>query len=452
MKNPQSIPKVRPQSSLLKNMLPFGNDPIAFVENNRKEYGDVFNVNFPLIDFIVITHCFHVKHVLVDNQKNYTKGRSYDFLKMAIGNGLITNEGDSWLTNRRLSQPAFHKKELENFVQLIVKETRGLINTLKTSADKNEVVDLSEHMNEITLNVISKILFSTELGDDRQVIMDAVTVGNRYVAYRLQNLLRPPVWVPTKKNLEFKKALKQGDEILFKLIKSRRTEDKTYNDLLSMLLHAKDEESGETMDDQQLRDEMITLLIAGFETSANALTWGIWELFKNPEVVVKLREELNSKADFENMEFSELFSLPYTNMVINECLRMYPPAWSISRNALDEDNLNGFEIKKGNQLMFHIYAIQRNEEYWADPNSFDPERFNPENIKKIPKHAFMPFGAGPRFCIGSNLAMLEMIVILSMLVKEFDVEVIKEQKIEFESLVTNRPKYGMKIKLKSVSK
>lgn len=448
MASNNSVPKVKASNFLLKSMLTFGDDPIGFSENNRDEHGDIFDMNFPLMNFYAVNHCRLVQHVLVGNQKNYTKGMSYDFLKLAIGNGLITNEGESWMHQRRLSQPAFHKKSIEKFIGVINQNTEGLMSELKTLSDNNEVTDILTRMNDITLDIISKIIFSNVLGEDREKILNTVNVGNHYISYRLQNLLHPPLWVPTSSNLRFKKALKQGDEVIYKLIEQRRKDPNSQHDLLDMLLKATDEDTGESMDDQQLRDELLTLLVAGFETSANALTWGIWELFKHPKIVGKLRQELDEIPDLKALSFQELLSLPYTNMVINEFLRMYPPVWGISRCAKEDDELGGYPIKKGTQILFHIYSIQRNPDYWENPNDFDPERFNPENAKKIPKHAFMPFGAGPRFCIGSNLAMLEMIIILSNLVKNFDFEVIDDQKIEFEALVTLRPKFGIKTRVK----
>lgn len=430
---------------LLGNLPEVGKNPMLFAYNKSKEVGDTFDVPLLTGRWIMTSNADFIKYALQTNHRNYTKGWAYDQIAMILGNGLVTSKGAFWQKQRRLAQPAFYKKNLEELFKSMSLVAENYIQEL--AQKKGKEIDLEKEMMEVTAKIAMKALFSSENAQDLRKVYDTSTTTQRYVNNRIRN----PFFIPWSHingaYSDFKKDMKILDEVVERLIRERRNSSEKQADLMQLLMDAVDEESGEAMTEKQLRDEVLTLFSAGHETSANAMVWTLYELSKHPEIVAKLRAESAEILGDRSSGFEDLRQLTYHRKVLEESMRLYPPAWVVSRVAKEEDEWQGNKIKKGDIVYCAIYSLHRSENYYKNPEKFDPERFAPEKVKERHKMCYLPFGAGPRLCIGNHFAMMEMQLLLSSLVRNFDFKLVENQQIELEPLVTLRPKYGMKMKL-----
>ena len=449
------VPEVQARHWLIKNINAFSENPLRFIESNRRKYGSIYSANIPLLYFVVATDPEQVKHVLQTNNRNYVKSYDYRYLRIFLGNGLLTSEGDFWRKQRRTMQPAFHRDRLESFVEIMRDSTEALIKIWeKKNPDllngKPAALDLHAEMTFLTADIVAKALFSVDSGGTSEEVASAVSILNHYANDRISNPLMPPTWVPTSANHRFKRAAQTIDRLIYGFIQSRHQSGPGKGDLLDMLMEARDEETGEGMNDKQLRDEVVTLYIAGHETTTNALSFAFFLLAKHPEIVEEIRKELSLVLKGRPLSVEDLRSLEYLNQVIKEAMRLYPPAWAIGREALEDDEIDGFYIPAGTTIFLSPYIVHRIPELWPDPEKFDPDRFSPENVKQHHRYAYHPFGGGPRLCIGNNFAMMEMQVILAMLVSQYEISLAPgfQDPPELEPLVTLRPKIGMPLMLK----
>jgi cytochrome P450 len=444
------IPQVPIENFITRNMLAFARNPLAFFENNRIKFGDVYESNLsPFLRMFVFCKPEHVKHFLIDNAKNYKKSFAYGFLRRALGNGLVTSEGDFWLRQRRIAQPAFHRDRLASLTQVMTLSIKEMLVKWTTYQQNNQLFDVSEELMHLTSDIAAKALFSSDISGFQDKVIDCINNLNLSIS----NMIKSPfgrftTWIPTKNNRLFDKNQKEFNQIIYHIIENRRNanSNNVYNDLLQMLLEAKDEETGESMNDLQLRDEVITLFSAGSETSSNALSWAIYLLLTNPEEKEKLKQEIKEVLGERIPQVHDFQKLTYTNQVIQETLRLYPPAWVVGREAKEDDEIDGYQVPAKTQVVMPTWVIHRHPDLWENPHSFAPERFEGENGKNRHKFAHFPFGGGPRFCIGNNFAMMEMTFALSMIFQQLDFELVKNQKIEPEAMVTLKPKYGIWIK------
>ncbi|MFP4090053.1 MAG: cytochrome P450 [Cyclobacteriaceae bacterium] len=441
------VPMVPPAHPLFKNALSFAKGPLLFMIREWEKQGDIYDVNFPQVPFFVLSHPDYVKHVLVDNNRNYKKAFSFNFLRYTIGNGLLTNEGESWLKQRRTAQPAFHRQRLSALLGSMVTVTEQLVSEWQKKAAGRQTVALAEEMMKTTAAIVSRALFGTDVGSFSRELVHLITVLNQQTTHKVVNPLRSPMWLPTPNNLQLKNAIKRMDEIIFGIIEQRRISSAQQHDLLAMLMDARDAETGDQMDDRQLRDEVVTLMIAGTETSANALSWSFSLLMQHPEVLNRLRKEADEVLGSGPLSSESLGRLQYTTQVLNEAMRIYPPAWTTGREALSDDEIAGFPIPKGSQVYMCTYTVHRHPDFWAEPHRFDPDRFSPENSKGRHKFAFFPFGGGPRYCIGNNFAMMEMQVILATLVHHFEWQPLSALPPALDPLLSLRPGNEIRIRL-----
>jgi cytochrome P450 len=445
------IPKVPVESLITRNMLAFARNPLVFFETNRQKYGDVYESNLsPFLRMFVFCKPEYVKYLLIDNAKNYTKSFAYHFLKRALGNGLVTSEGDFWLRQRRIAQPAFHRERLTGLVQTMTDSIDELLLRIEGYKTKVQAFDVADEMMQLTSDIAAKALFSSDISGFKDKVIDCINNLNLSIS----NMIKSPFsrfvsWFPTPNNLFFKKNQKEFDKIIYYLIENRRkTRADHYNDLLQLLLEAKDEQTGESMDNLQLRDEVITLFAAGSETSSNALAWAIFLLATNPEKKQNLKQEIKEVLNGRTPQFTDIQKLTYTNQVIQETLRLYPPAWIVGRQAKEDDEIDGYFIPKRTQTIMPTWVIHRHPDLWESPQSFQPERFESELAKKRHKFAYFPFGGGPRFCIGNSFAMMEMTLTLSMIFQKFDFDLVDKQEITEEPMITLKPKYGIWVQVK----
>lgn len=446
----KAIPKYTGEGFFKRNAA-FFTDSLNFTTRNLKDVGDFYYSNMMMRPYYITSNPEAINHVLVNNQKNYIKSPAYQQLKMVIGNGLVTSEGDFWRKQRRLAQPAFYKKNLVELYKVMQEGVKSFQNELVQDIQKNDTIDLSEQMSKITADIVCRTLFTTNDAGDDKMIYQAISASQEFVVFCMQNPHLVPFSYINGKRRNFYKNKAILDKKIFSLIEERRQTKAETPDLLNMLMNIQDADTGEVMSNQQLRDEVMTMYIAGQETSANALSWTLYLLAKHPEVMERLRAEVQFVlGNNPTPSFHELMRLQYTKQVLDESMRLYPPVWSLGRQSLEKDTILGYEIPKGAIVFISNYTLQRDPRYWKNPDAFNPDRFHPDNQSPQLRLHYLPFGAGPRMCIGKHFAMMEMQLILSVLVNNFNFELIPDQEIIPQALVTLKPKHGIKMRLKSL--
>lgn len=431
----------------------FLGDPLTFLIQIQKEFDQLVTIKLLLGDITFVLSAEQTKYVLQENNRNYHKSEAYKVLAIFLGNGLLNSEGDFWRRQRKLAQPAFYKQRLSLMTEMMVAETRQLLQDWSNHTPA-QPRDITTDLLSLALNIVTKALFSADVGDKISGIADALDEIMHFGDTRLKSVIKIPTNYPTPRNVRFLKAVKKVEAVIYGIINNRREAlkqdpDVRYDDLLDMLLHTRDEETGEGMSDKQLRDEVTTIFMAGHETTANALSWGLYLLAQHSEVVEKMREELANVLGEEGApSFENSRELVYCNQVVQEILRLYPPAWIMGRRALDSDKLDEYTIKPNTYLLISPYALHRHPDYWDKPEEFNPDRFSPENSKDRPTYAYIPFGGGPRLCIGNNFALLEMLMVLALMVQNFDFHLISpDQKVIPDPMITLRPKGNLLLKI-----
>jgi cytochrome P450 len=420
------------------------NFPISFIEESMPSFDGIFLLTSRFLKMMIVNEPEYVKHIMQDNNKNYTKWLRNDVLELLLGNGLLTSEGDFWRRQRRLSQPAFHRERLALTADTMVNCTQKLVEKLEALPDK-QGVDISKEMMGLTLDIVARAMFSTDVKEAVETVSREIEIASQLIIQRFKEPFRFPIWVPTPRNVKEKESVARLDAVLSSIIQARRKNTERFDDLLSMLMEAKDEDTGEQMSDAQLRDETMTIFLAGHETTAVALTWFWYLLDKNPIEAQKVYDEIDQVLQGRTPALADLHNLYYTKMAIDESLRLYPPAWITGRENMEEDEIGGYRIPKGYALLIPVYHIHRDPRIWKEPTKFMPERFTKENFKDIHRFAYFPFGGGPRQCIGNNFALMEMQLVIAMLVQKFRFKLSPGFEPELNPLVTLRTKNGMKM-------
>ena len=432
---------------LMGNLLDARKDPRVFFTESIRNFGNVVQFQFGPLTYILLNDLDAVKHVLVDNPKNYTKSRSYKGIKLLLGQGLLTSEGDFWRRQRKLAQPAFHRDKLAGFVETMARATESMLVRWEESAAPT--MDVHEEMMRLTLRIVGLTLFSTNLDENADAVGKALAIALPYANNYATALLPLPPWVPTVANLRFRRAKTTLNDMVFGLIAKRRTMETKPNDLLSMLMDVKDD-AGEGMNDQQLRDEAMTMVLAGHETTANALAWTWYLLSKHPEAARRVEREVREVLGERAPTLDDLSKLSYTRMVIEESMRLYPPAWAFERQAIEDDVVAGFGVPKGTLVGICPFTLHRKSECWENPEGFDPERFTPERAAARPRYSYLPFGGGPRFCIGSAFAMMELQIVVAMVAQKHSLELLPGTNPALVPEVTLRPDGGIPMQRKPV--
>ena len=434
------------------SLLDFQADPLRAYTEAARQYGDIVRFRSGPWHSYLVTHPDYVKHVLQDNHRNYNKGALSDaYLKPLLGQGLITSEGDFWLRQRRLMQPAFHKQRLAHFGQTMTDKTLAMLDRWQTYAASGEPFDVSAEMMRLTLSIVGKTLFSAEVEDTSGEVGRAMEVAQAHVNYRTTHPFSLPERFPTPRNRRFRQAKATFDRILLSIIEERRRSGEDKGDLLGMLLAARDEATGEGMSDQQLRDETVTLFLAGHETTSNTLTWTWYLLSQHPEVARRLREELSRLLGGRTPTVADIPHLKYTTQVLEETMRLYPPAWVITRGAIGPDEIGGYPIPARALISISPYVTHRHPDFWPNPEVFDPERFTPERAADRPRYAYFPFGGGPRQCIGNNFALMEATLLLATIAQAGQLDLAPGHRVALEPLITLRPRYGMRMRFQTTS-
>ena len=417
-------------------------DPTGVFMSGALRFGDVVYFKIGPRRGYLLTNPADVRHVLQDNARNYHKSPLYEKLRLSIGNGLLTSEDEFWLRQRRIAQPAFHRQRIAALAGVMAEAAREAADEWQTIAAGGQAVDVADEMMRLTRTVVLRALLGADLGPFASQVDSAWTVMNEYVGQSFWSLGFTDWW-PTSQHRRFQAARAVLRGAVDHVISQRRSLASDSGDLLSLLLSARDEETGEAMTDEQLRVEVMTFLLAGQETTSLALTWTWYLLSQHAGAQRRLEAELDALLDGRPPEYADLAGLPFTRMVIDEALRLYPPAWGFSRVALADDELGGFHLPRGWLAFVIPYVLHRLPAFWPDPDAFDPERFLPERSVDRPKFVYLPFGAGPRQCIGNHFALIEAQLIVATLAQRYRLHLVPGHRVEPWPLITLRPRFGM---------
>lgn len=421
-------------------------DTLAFSQRAAR-LGPVVRFRVAASWWYQVSHPDGVRRVLQENNHNYPKS---DLTKKVMGpilrDGLFTSEGSAWLRQRRLMQPQFHRRSVAAFGEIMGRTTHSMLERWEGYARSGTPVDVSEEATRLALGIVTDALFHTHLGDEPEIIGRAMDALVEEINYRFQVPFYPPMWVPTARNRRMREARDTLDRVVQNIIEEKRR-DGAGEDLLALLMHARDEVTGETMPDAQLRDEVKTLLVAGHETTANALSWAFYLLARHPEAEGRLREELEGVLGPGDRAptLADLPRLPYARRVLDETIRLYPPAWITDRQALGDDVVCGHRVPAGTRIVLLPYVTHRHPDLWEDPDRFDPDRFLPERSAGRPRFAYFPFGGGPRQCIGRDMALAEAHLVLASVLRRFRLRPASGEPVEPQPLVTLRPKGGVRM-------
>ena len=402
-----------------------------------REYGDIYHCRFMGYHVYFVNRPEYIEQVLVTEPRKFMKGRALQANRELFGNGLLTSEGEFWQRQRKLSQPAFHRARIQSYGQTMVELTQKAVSSWREGETRN----IHRDMMALTLEIAARTLFSLEIGELGARIRDALEELLE-VSARAERILKPLRMISWRSEGRYKRAIAKLDEIVYGIIAERRASGRDTGDLLSMLLAARDDD-GKGMSDQQLRDETLTLLLAGHETTALALSWTWYLLGAHPEVERKLHEELDGVLAGRVPGAGDLPRLQYTEKVVKEAMRLYPPAYVILRLALEPVEIGGYQVPAGSSVGISTWVMHHDERYFPEPERFLPERWTEAFAQKLPRFAYFPFGGGPRICIGSQFAMMEACLVLATIASRYRLELVPSQAIELFPSITLRPKHGI---------
>lgn len=437
--------RVRPPGLLggspVGGLLAMREDPLGFLLRMAREHRGVVDLGgLGAQRFFLLHQPEHVRYVLQQNNANYHKGSNFKEGKLLVGEGLIGAEGAFWQRQRRLLQPAFHRQQLAAMAQEMADVISERLQRWSAWADTGQPVDLVAEMMRLTQAVVLRTMFGSGSDIDQDAVVREWSVARDYLNARMWAIVKLPPSVPTPSNLRFRLALKRLDETVYRIIRERRQSEESRGDLLSMLLRATDAETDSRMSDRQVRDEVMTLFLAGYETTALALVWLWGTLSRHPDVERKVREELHQVLGGRTPGFEDCARLSYSRRVIDEVLRLYPPVWIYGRTPLKDDVIGGYRVPAGVNLLLSPFVTHRDPTWWENPEGFDPERFQPERVSGRPRFAYFPFGGGQRQCIGDHFALLETQLVLAMVLQRYRLSLLPGTALEPQAQLTLRPR------------
>ena len=421
---------------------------LGFLDGVVKTYGDFVPMRMFMSTAYLLNHPKHIEHVLQTNYRNYRKTKMMDKFKPILGEGLFISEDELWTRQRKLVQPSFHRQRVEAMGTTMISVIQDHVRMWDGFARTGEEFSLSLDMSYLALEVALRTMFGNSLPrEEANAISEALHVANEITAKRLWEMTRLSEFLPTRETRAYNGAAQTLDRIVSRIITERRRSNTRQDDLLGVLIDARDADTDEAMSDKQLRDEVLTLLLSGHETTAVALSWAFLLLAQNPAVLERLRDEADTVLAGRDPVSEDVRALEYTKRVVQEVARLKPPIWWVARTAISDDNIAGEPIKAGTTVLISQYLIHRNPSVWADPERFDPDRFEPEQSVRRSKFAYLPFGAGPRVCVASAFATMEMQFLLAMMLRRFDVTITSDLEPDLSNLITLRPKYDIMAKV-----
>jgi cytochrome P450 len=424
------------------------NGPHTFFLRTALQHGSVAQLGRP--DRLLVAHPHGIQHVLLDNQHNYIKGKYAERLRLLIGNGLPVSDGAPWLHQRRLMQPAFHRQRLAGLVTTLTDTIAAMLQRWQAAIKAHRPIDMTLEMRRLAQESIVKTMFGVDLSmHEADMLGTAFTALTDYVAYRTSAWLPAPEHWRTPRNQRFRTAQQHIDRAVAGLISKRRHAGLDGSDIISMLLAARDQETGAGMSDEQVRDEVRTIFFAGYETTASAMAWAWYLLAQHPHVEQRVHHEVAEVLGGRLPDLQDLPNLAYTRMVIEEVMRLYPPGWMTWRTVLADDQIGGYHIPAGAKLVISPYVTHRLPGLWEQPEAFEPERFTPACAAQRHRYAYIPFGAGPRMCIGSNLAMMEMQLTIAMVSQACRLQLVPGRAIQPHPSITFQPGHAMRMSVHS---
>lgn len=438
--------------------LPYGaarearRNPLGFLMDGRRRFGDVFRYQIGPWCFNLISHPDGVRQILQDNYTNYPRSHLYKFTRLVIGDGLVSTEGDKWRRQRRMVQPAFHSQRIAALGQHMVEATaRMLADWDNRPALSSQPFDVAAEMTGLTLRIVGTTLLGVDLSGETDRIGPAVAEALAYLDHRINNQIALPLAIPTPRNLRFRRAMRTLNGVVYDIIHQRRAHPEERVDLLSLMMSVRDEQTGTAMTDLELRDQIMTFIGAGHETTAVALAWIWYVLGKHPDVERRFRDELETVLGGRPPAVTDLPALRYTRMVIEETLRLYPPVYAVVRDVLREDSIGGYRIAAGTSVIVCQYVTHRHPGVWDRPDEFDPERFAPDSSHNRPKFAYFPFLGGPHFCIGAEFAMMEATLIVAMVAQRYHLALVSSEQPPIKPMLSLRPRDGVWVTARPVT-
>jgi cytochrome P450 len=430
---------------LIGHLLDFRRDVLGGLLAGHRRYGDVVRYRLGRLIVHLVAHPDGIRQVLLTNQHNYDKDTpSSAKIRAVTGNGLLTSSGDFWLRQRRLMQPVFQPQRLAAFSGLMAAATTALLDRWRLLAERGQPVDVASEMRRLTCGIVCQALFGADVSGELGEIETAATAVMDHTYRRLERFVDVPNFLPTRANRRFRRAVRRLDRVVYRIIDERRRQpDRPTGDLLTALLRRRDEETAQSMTGPEIRNETMTLLLAGHETTANSLAWTWYLLSRYPEAARRVRAEVAAVLDGRTPTASDLERLAFTSRVYREALRLFPPIWVMERRTRADDEIAGFGIPAGSSVVVSPYVTHRHPEFWDNPEGFDPDRFLPERSAGQPSLAYLPFGAGQRLCIGSNFAMLEALTILAVVVPRYRLDLVPGHPVEPKPGITLRPRHGL---------
>jgi len=437
-------PPSSPGKPCVGHLLDFRRDPPRLLSQLAREHGDIVHFKLGPQDMYLLNHPDFIRDVLVTNNRNFVKSRGLQMAKKFLGEGLLTSEGEFHRRQRRLAQPAFHRQRINAYAEIMT----GHATRTRERWRDGETLDIWHEMMRLALAIVGKTLFDADVESEAPEIGKALTDVMQLferITNPLSGLLDK---LPLPGNIRWLKAKERLDSTIYRIINERRASGEDRGDLLSMLLLAQDEEGdGGSMTDQQLRDEAMTLFVAGHETTANALTWTWYLLSQHPEVEAKLHEEIDTVLAGRLPTAADVAQLRYTEMVFAEAMRMYPPAWTMGRRVLADYQIGQYVVPAGSIVLMSPWVMHHDPRFFPDPFKFDPERWTAEAREARPKFSYFPFGGGPRVCIGEQFAWMEGALLIATIGQRWKMRLAPGQRVEPKAMITLRPKYGMRMVL-----
>ncbi|HTI23729.1 MAG TPA: cytochrome P450 [Kutzneria sp.] len=427
-------PPLRTAPALLLRLV---RDRLGLMSSAAAEYGDAVKVSMGPKTLYIFNHPDHAKHVLADNAANYHKGIGLVQARRALGDGLLTSEGEVWRAQRKTMQPVFQARRIAAQADVVAEEAATLVARLRAHADTGRPIDVTQEMTGLTLGVLGRTLLAADLGGFESIGHSFEAVQDQAM-FEMVTLSMVPTWVPLPKQLRFRKARKDLARVVEQLITFRRANPTDGDDVLTRLIESTDDSQN-----RRRRDELVTLLLAGHETTASTLSWAFHLLSRHPEVGERLRAEAVEVLGDRRPEFADLTRLRYTTQVVEETMRLYPPVWILTRQAQADDEIGGYRVPAGADVLVCPYTLHRHPAFWLNAEKFDPDRFAPSGQPARHRYAYLPFGAGPRVCVGSNLGMMEAVFVLAMVARELRLSSIPGRTAVPEPMLSLRVRGGL---------
>ncbi|MGX7828608.1 cytochrome P450 [Actinokineospora sp. 24-640] len=443
MATPGRVPPGPPRSATFSLLRQLAGDRLTLMSTAAATYGDAVRVAIGPKTLYFFNHPDHAKHVLADNAANYRKGIGYVEARRALGDGLLTSDGELWKEQRRTIRPVFTNKRISAQSETVIEEAGKLVARLKAAGSGGVPIDVLGELTEFTLGVLGRTLLDADLSAFESAGHSFEAVQDQAM-FEMESMGLVPQWVPLPKQRRFRKARKDLFDIVERLVAFRKENPvDPADDVISRLIESTAREADPRVGAQRMRDELITLLLAGHETTASTVGWATWLVGQHPEVAERLHDEAVSVLGDRTPTLEDLRGLKYTTMVLEEAMRLYPPVWILTRNSIEADEVGGYHVPAKSDVMVCPYTLHRHPAYWPEPDRFDPERFDPDKTHDRPRYAYIPFGAGPRFCVGNHLGMMEAAFVMAMLARELRMDLVPGHKPVPEPMLSLRMGGGL---------